>query len=159
MTLTLKDHKSQVMDVVDDAIRKTFKIYFDLDVDVEKIRSFDFLKASITCKTTIHDSGLKGMVFISIEESMLEELARKVYPPQTVLNAETLESCALEITNIVCSRIKTYFNESGYNFDMDLPSVVKDKDIVDDDIEMIFSVKEERMIIDIGMLNQKAALV
>lgn len=151
MNTYLREHKAKITAIVNEAICETFRVYFKLEVNVEKIRAFETLDDGVTCKTEVFDKDAKGAIFLSIERKMLLDMANAVYPPEIAESREALESCAMEITNIVCARLKSYFNEHGYNFEMGIPEIVNNHDGLLNDIEIVFSVKEKKMIVDIGM--------
>lgn len=147
----LRDHKDQLAKIVDQAIRQTFKVYFKLEVDIGSINSVDAMRDDVVCRTNIHDGGTRGVIFLAIERHMLIDLAKDIYPPDMASKPEAYEACATEIANIVCSRIKTYLNEQGYDFDMDIPLVSQEKEKFPHDVEVVFSVKEDNLVVDIGM--------
>ena len=70
---------------------------------------------------------------------------------------QAIHSCINEITNIVCTRVKGYFADLGYDLSMEIPSVVADQEKRRDDIEILFSVEENKLVIDIGMQKDKKA--
>lgn len=154
----LRENRAELTNLVNDAIRETFRLYFDIDVNIDKVFSFKPIRDAVICRTEIDDNNSNAAILISIEKEMLIELAAKIYGEAAAKEQASYESCAMEITNIVCSRIKTFFNDHGHNFGMHLPHIVTNIEDHSNDLELLFSVREDKMTVDIGM-HDKSKIV
>lgn len=156
--VSLRDHSDRLKLVVEEAIRKTFSLYFGIDVDIEGRDLFVPVHDGVLCRTRMYDArGAWGVIFIEMERAILRQMSEAVYPKGQVLSDDMVEACAVEITNIVCTRVKTYFNETGYDLSMDIPSVAEAGETLSDDIKFIFSVKNDKLVIDIGFSTESLA--
>lgn len=150
MTSRIKQYETQLGEIVNKSLTDTFVNYFKISINKETLKPGSQFDDLVTTQTYIHDVNLSGLIFISIERKMLVQLAAAVFPPDMAVTDPAIESCLTDISNIVCSRIKTYFNEIGYDMVMDIPSVTMRREKRLDNIQILFSVREDKLVVDIG---------
>lgn len=156
MKYALKQHEDKIAQIVNRTLGDTFSHYFKTDINQERLRPGSQLNDLVTAQTYIHDKTASGLIFISIERNMLQRLSTAVFPPEMALSEAAIESCLTEISNIVCNRIKTYFNDNGYDMVMDIPTVTRESQNQIDNIQILFSVREDKLMVDIGFTSVAA---
>ena len=145
----LKKHEKEIVGIVNDTVKETFRSYFNIDCDQLKTPQTTGKNTGITCKAEFKNANSEGAVFVTIEEAILDKISSIIYPPDSAKMKESYQACAIEIANIVGMRVRTYLNDNGYDLEMSIPSIASLQKENDDDIYISFSIEDRYLHIDI----------
>lgn len=151
MSKSLRMHQNEVTNIVDGTLREIFKQYFQMDIDLEAFHQTSPLHNALISRSLLSDKEALTVIMLSIEKDMMAYIVGRVFPEGTDAMGEAAQSCINEITNIVSSRVKTYFNECGFDFLMEIPEIINERDISDDHFEILFSAQDNHLSVDIGI--------
>jgi hypothetical protein len=128
---SIKNMKSDVSDVVAQAVTITFDTMFRMGV----ARGGDDAKAGAetrrgicSCVTLTQGGTLDVDVRFRFDPKLLSGIAQENYPDESLDESALREDLACAIANIVGSRVKTFLNGKGFDLTMNLPFIRANND-------------------------------
>lgn len=152
--------KRELKDKITEQVEKTFAVMFSAKVQSVDNKHSAFNDDDLITKAVMHQDNLEVILRFVFPRHLLKPLLLKVYPPELATHEMAYEDAACEITNIVCSGLKTYLNESNYKLVMNLPAV--DYGFVDTNVthkanehlNLHFMLQDSNFLVDLIMDNK-----
>lgn len=127
----IKNMKTDVSDVVAQAVTMTFDAMFQLGVarGADEAETGLETRRGICSGVTLSQRGALDVDFrFRFSRNLLSDLAEDSYPGDMPDPDAIQEDLACAIANIVGSRVKTFLNGKGFDLTMNLPSIRADND-------------------------------
>ena len=118
-----QDVKLELKRHIVEQVEKTFVVLFNVKVkQLDDIRK-KFNDDDLVTRVSMHQEGIEAILRFAFPRQLLKPLLLKIYPPELARHESIFEDAACEITNIVCSSLKTFLNENDYTFSMEIPKI------------------------------------
>ncbi len=95
----------------------------------EALECIDLPPADITGVINMVSDRVEGILAVSFTKSVIFELTKRLVGIEPTEIDELVEDMVGDITNMVYGGAKTLLDEEGYNFDMAIPTVIKELDL------------------------------
>lgn len=119
-----QDLKNEALDVVYKEVSTIFKNMFSVDVETCNDSYDDLDDDTIVAKCTLSQSDVTFTLRFAFQRHVISPMLEQLYDdPIMAKHESTMEDAACEISNIVCSGLKTFLNKSGYELALDLPAI------------------------------------
>jgi chemotaxis protein CheY-P-specific phosphatase CheC len=83
----------------------------------------------------------------AIDRDLMQKMVRNIFSEEDLQDGAIYESAASEVTNVVCSSLKTFLNSRGYEMSMGVPYRVDEKSAGKEDVlaEMVFTPENKQL--------------
>ncbi len=115
--------KKELTKLINQQIMEIFKMMFGVEISPIKTNQNNFNHDDLVTKIRLHQDDKEIILRFGFPRDVITPLLKKVYGPIMAMHESTLEDAVSEVSNIACSGLKTYLNERGENFSMDLPEI------------------------------------
>jgi hypothetical protein len=142
-------------------VEELFKTMFGVNVVELSRHNNDFNDDDLISKVNLTHEETTITVRFGFPRETLSPFLERFYDPIMAHHESTVEDAVCEITNIVCSGLKTQLNEKGYNFKMDLPVVdnaYHRKDADEDHINIDFQLQNGEFTVEVDLNDKRATL-
>lgn len=149
--------KRTLTNIIIDHVEDTFQKIFGVSIrpSLEKISDFD--EDDIIVVVGMQEDGMDVSMHFVFHRLLLSPLLLRIYPAVMASHETTLEDAACEISNIVCSGLKTHLNENGFSLVMDFPRIIhsyklaEQKDETPDNLNINFLLQSDGLSVDMAM--------
>lgn len=119
-----QDLKVKAMEVIHEEVRNLFTSMFSINVETCN-DCYDHLDDdTIVSKCSLSQNDVTFVLRFAFQRHVISPMLEKLYDdPIMAKHESSMEDAACEISNIVCSGLKTFLNKSGYELQMSLPSI------------------------------------
>jgi CheY-specific phosphatase CheX len=150
--------KNTLTNIIIEHVEDTFKKIFGVSIrpSLDKISDFD--EDDIIVVVGMEEEATSVAMHFVFHRHLLSPLLMRIYPPVMASHETTLEDAACEISNIVCSGLKTHLNENGFSLVMDFPKVIHahmlnavNDDGTPDNLNISFLLQSDGLSVDMAM--------
>lgn len=120
--------QQSMTDVINNAIVETFLTVFDVPViGIERILHHQLSKEDFACQVRLMENNTEVDVVFIFAKPLVQTILSGVYSKEDLIgNTEAYDDATCEIANIVCSHLKAFLNQKGFELKMHLPLPVSD---------------------------------
>ena len=122
----INDEREQISQIVSSTVVETFSEMFGQPVTAESMAKQAKLPSeqqSVFSSIKLHH-GKNDLEFcFRFDFDLLLQAAALIFTPDYLKHNQVHEELAREIANIVCSKVKAYLNERGYDIEMGFPYI------------------------------------
>lgn len=115
--------RKELADVITSQTIELFKVMFGADIEPHMNDNDDFNDDDLISKVTLSEEGFEIVLKFIFPRDILVELLNDMYGSIMANHESAREDAICEISNIVCSGLKTHLNEKGHSLEMSLPSI------------------------------------
>ncbi len=116
--------RAQISTVVSDGVVETFNSMFGQSITAgdlaQKIHSE---KGSVYASIKLHQANVDVEFCFRFDIGLLLQAAELIFTKEYLANNPVQNDIACEIANIVCSKVKAYLNEKGFETEMGFPFI------------------------------------
>jgi two-component system chemotaxis response regulator CheY len=139
--------------LVKDIFSELFSVEIDIGKEV-KLSDIDSGKHLICIGKIFQDNMSISLRFFFTYE-LLHPLLLQFYSEKLLQDKLLYQDAACEIVNILCSKIKTFINQYGYQLDLDIPYILSTSKLNEDDTDTAINVyfllqNEIQFLVDIS---------
>lgn len=120
--------QGEISGVVEDTVVETFNGMFGQKVvtaAVQRVAEPGPEHKVYACLLLDQEKDVSANFCFSFDDHLLLMTAANFYPGEEAANPSVREDIACAVANIVGSRVKTFLNRRGYNFEMTIPFVAE----------------------------------
>ncbi len=115
--------KTQALEVIRREVKNLFATMFSIDVEVCDNCYENLDDDTIVAKCSLFQDDVIFVLRFAFQRHVISPMIVKLYDPIMAMHESTIEDAACEISNIVCSGLKTFLNQSGYKLRISLPEI------------------------------------
>lgn len=117
------NQRKELADVITSHTIELFKVMFGADIEPYMNDNHTFNDDDLISKVTLSEEGCEIVLKFIFPRHILVELLSDMYGAVMANHESAREDAICEISNIVCSGLKTHLNEKGHSLEMSLPSI------------------------------------
>lgn len=118
------DLKAKALAVIHREVENLFKNMFSVDIGLCEDGYSHLDDDTIVSKCVLFQSDVTFVLRFAFQRHVISPMLEKLYDdPIMAKHESSMEDAACEISNIVCSGLKTFLNESGYELKIALPTI------------------------------------
>lgn len=141
--------KNKMVGSIELVVKEIFRNYFGVEVNSSGSSGEAGLSdnSGCLCQVQLQQEDINIFLCFNFDVELLYSLVEQAYSGDDIKDPESYQDAACEIANIICCKVKSILNDSGYRLNMDLPrAVVEHKKLINshDDVNMHFSVEGNR---------------
>jgi len=122
----INEERGQIAEIVSTTVVETFSEMFGQPVTADSIakRTKELTdQQSVFSSIKLHQGKNDVEFCFRFDFDLLLQAAALIFTPEYLAHNKVHEELAREIANIVCSKVKAYLNERGYDIDMGFPYI------------------------------------
>ncbi len=118
------DLKIKAIEVIHKEVSSLFINMFSVDVELCNNNYNQLDDDTIVAKCALSQSDVTFVLRFAFQRHVISPMLEKLYnDPIMAKHESSMEDAACEISNIICSGLKTFLNKSGYQLQMSLPQI------------------------------------
>lgn len=117
--------RAKITAVVEDSVVETFTTMFGQDVTAEGVRKMNVAhgRKSVYSAVKLHQGDVHVEFCFHFDFDLLFRVAALLFSAEDLEKTPVHEDVACEIANIVCSKVKAFLNDGGFDTEMGFPYV------------------------------------
>lgn len=117
--------RAKISQVVEDSVVETFTSMFGQAVTAEGARKMlaEPGQNSVYSAVKLHQGDVHVEFCFHFDFNLLLQAAQLIFTQEYLANNPVHEDLACEIANIVCSKVKAYLNDTGFETEMGFPYI------------------------------------
>lgn len=120
----IQDKRESISRVVSESVVETFNTMFGQNVTPGAAAAkFEGHTGSVYSSIKLHQGDVHIEFCFHFDFQLLFNAASLIFTPEYLEKSPVHQDIALEIANIVCSKVKAYLNDSGFDTEMGFPYV------------------------------------
>ncbi len=118
------DLKIKAIEVIHKEVAALFVSMFSVDVEVCSNNYDQLDDDTIVAKCALSQSDVTFVLRFAFQRHVISPMLEKLYgDPVMAKHESSMEDAACEISNIICSGLKTFLNKSGYELKIAIPEI------------------------------------
>ncbi len=139
--------------VISKGIENIFSSLFNVQIVPENVVEQN-MQGSMICVGKMHQKDICIFLRFFFDQELLKPLLMQIYSPKFLENPAVYQDAACEIVNILCSQVKAFLNEHGYDLTLDFPETYTEKRMKsrsDTLLNVRFSINEKKyFLVDVA---------
>lgn len=116
--------RAQISTVVSEGVIETFNSMFGQSITIGDLaRKSTSEKGSVYASIKLHQANVDVEFCFRFDIGLLLQAAALIFTKEYLANNPVQNDIACEIANIVCSKVKAYLNEKGFETEMGFPFI------------------------------------